>query len=127
VIPFPPVSPPIVPRRRFLGALVVVFALALTAQPALARDVAALAACITDRGATYYGAYWCPVCAKQNALFGEYFSLVPYRECSDPGSRKQRHACRHVDSYPTWEFPDGTVRTGLQSLEKLAALSGCPF
>ncbi len=92
-----------------------------------AQSLLELAACIRDRGAVYYGAYWCPVCAKQNALFGEFVSLLPYHECYDADTREKRSSCRHVDSFPTWEFADGTVRTGLQPLERLAALTDCPL
>ncbi len=110
---------------RLLPLSAAAAALALAALPARA-DLAALAECIADSGATYYGAHWCPVCAKQDAMFGEYAYLLPYTECYEPGSRDdQVVGCEHVTGYPTWEFGDGKVRKGALSPRTLAAATGC--
>lgn len=116
-----------IPRLTFAAAAIA-FAL-LTAAPAAGRaDLGALAQCITDSGARYYGAHWCPYCRKQNELFGEHASALPYVECYD-GSRsgKMNARCKGVDivGFPTWVFADGKRRSGAMSPRALAAATGC--
>jgi hypothetical protein len=93
----------------------------------VAEDLAAFAQCITESGAVFYGAHWCPYCAKQKAAFGASAYLLPYTECYERGTRDKLDDCDHVRRFPTWEFANGTVRTGVQSFEKLAALTECPL
>ncbi len=52
---------------------------------------------------------------------------VRYVECAVDGGREQTAACRNakVDGYPTWTFADGSRNSGEQSLEELAAKTGC--
>lgn len=89
----------------------------------------ALASCIKDSGTTFYGAFWCPHCQAQKALFGRSARLLPYVECSLPSGQGQTQACidKEVKTYPTWVFPDGSIVTGEQSLATLAQASGCPI
>ena len=84
------------------------------------------AACIKDSGAIFYGAFWCPHCQSQKALFGKSSRLLPYVECSTP-SKSQTKACDDagVTSYPTWKFKDGSVVTGQQSFQQLAEKTKC--
>ena len=42
------------------------------------------AKCLGDKGAIFYGAFWCPHCQAQKALFGKSAKLLPYIECSTP-------------------------------------------
>ena len=88
-----------------------------------------LASCIKDSGATYYGAFWCPHCQEQNAMFGKSKKLLPYVECSEPSGKGQLQVCTDagVSSYPTWQFADGSRLTGTQSFEVLAEKTGCPL
>jgi len=44
-----------------------------------------LAKHLSASGAKFYGAYWCPHCADQKAMFGQAAALLPYIEC-DPRS-----------------------------------------
>ncbi len=69
----------------------------------------ALATCITNSGAKFYGAFWCPHCKKQKELFGTSARLLPYIECSKPDGT-QNDTCKtlNIASYPTWELADGT-------------------
>jgi len=85
------------------------------------------AACIKDSGAIFYGAFWCPHCQKQKGMFGSAAKLLPYVECSTPDGQGQLQICidKKVVSYPTWEFPDGTILTGEQPLQVLAEKTGC--
>ncbi len=74
----------------------------------------ALAQCIADKGAKFYGAFWCPHCQKQKAMFGKSAKLLPYTECSQPSGQGQLQVCTDagITNYPTWEFPDGTREVG---------------
>jgi thiol-disulfide isomerase/thioredoxin len=85
------------------------------------------AACLGEKGATFYGAFWCPHCQAQKALFGKSASKLPYVECSLPNGKTQTQICidKGVNSYPTWEFADSSRVTGEQSLETLAQKTGC--
>lgn len=87
----------------------------------------ALATCIKDSGATFFGAFWCPHCQEQKAMFGKSVSLLPYTECSMPDGKSQRPECTDegITTYPTWEFADGSRITGTQSLATLAEKTGC--
>ncbi len=85
------------------------------------------AKCIGDKGATFYGAFWCPHCQAQKKMFGKSAKYLPYVECSLPSGNAKTEVCVRagIESYPTWEFPDKTRQTGAISLQELAAKSGC--
>lgn len=90
---------------------------------------AVLAQCLKDSGAVFYGAFWCPHCQKQKAEFGLAESLLPYVECSTPDQRSQTPICieKKIESYPTWEFKDGSRQTGEVSLKDLAEKTSCAY
>ena len=85
------------------------------------------ASCIKDSGATFYGAFWCPHCQNQKAMFGASAKLLPYVECSTPDGNSQLPICTDagVTGYPTWEFADGTRESGEVSLDKLSEKTSC--
>ena len=85
------------------------------------------AQCLKDKGAIFYGAFWCPHCQAQKALFGSAKKYLPYVECSTPDARGQLPICieKKIASYPTWYFPDMSTTTGEVSLEMLAQKTGC--
>lgn len=85
------------------------------------------AQCLTDSGAKFYGAFWCPHCQSQKALFGKSDDLIPYIECSTADGRGQNQVCKDagITGYPTWIFADGTVKGGSLSLNELADQTGC--
>ncbi|MEK9131978.1 MAG: hypothetical protein AAB447_03650 [Patescibacteria group bacterium] len=87
------------------------------------------ATCLKDTGAVFYGAFWCPHCQEQKALFGRSRSKLPYIECSTPDGNSQTQVCKDkkVVGYPTWEFADGTRETGSLSLARLAEKTSCPL
>lgn len=96
----------------------------------LESEVVAFAECLEEQGATFYGAFWCPHCQNQKRIFGRKGSdSLPYVECSTPDSQGQTQACidAGIQSYPTWEFPDGSRVTGTQSIQALAAATSCPI
>lgn len=86
-----------------------------------------LAMCIEKSGAKFYGAFWCPHCQDQKALFGKSAEFLPYVECSTPDGNEQNELCKEagIENYPTWVFPNGTQAGGGQTLEELAEKTGC--
>jgi len=87
----------------------------------------AFASCIKESGATYYGAFWCPNCKNQEALFGRSARLLPRVECSTPDGSGQLKVCQDADikGYPTWDFANGTRESGTLPLERLSEATGC--
>ena len=87
------------------------------------------AKCLGDRGAKFYGAFWCPHCQNQKIMFGKSAKFLPYVECSTPDQKSQLPICneQNIDGYPTWSFADGSRETGEVSLDRLAEKTGCSF
>lgn len=85
------------------------------------------ARCLKDKGAVFYGAFWCPHCKNQKALFGKSVQYLNYVECSTPDSNGRTQVCKDkkIEGYPTWEFADGSRESGEVSLEKLAEKTSC--
>lgn len=85
------------------------------------------ATCLKDKGAVFYGAFWCQHCKNQKALFGNSAKLLPYVECSTPDTRGKYQICidKQIDGYPTWEFADNSRETGEVPLATLADKTGC--
>ncbi len=84
------------------------------------------AMCLAEKGAKFYGAFWCPHCQKQKEMF-EWSDKLPYVECSTPDGKNQTQACKDakIESYPTWIFADGSTLSGEVPLEKLAEKTSC--
>ncbi len=93
------------------------------------------AACIKESGATFFGAFWCPHCQEQKALFGKSAKGLPYVECSTIDGQNQTQECKvkGIESYPTWHFAPTpttgttTIKTGVLSFTELASFTGCAF
>src|SRR5690348_5319580 len=93
----------------FWGAIVLVIALVIgstfffSSQPG---KLDSFATCLKDKGAVFYGAFWCPHCQATKAMFGRSAKLLPYVECSTPDGKGQLQVCtdKKVLSYPTWMF-----------------------
>ncbi len=85
------------------------------------------AKCITSKGATMYGTYWCAACAAQKKEFGDSFRYINYIECDPRGKNSQSELClkKGIASYPTWEFSDKSKKTGAKSLKDLAETTNC--
>ena len=91
----------------------------------------AFAQCLKDKGATFYGAFWCPHCQAQEQSFGisrqtlEQIGL--YTECSTADGNGQTQVCidKKIQSYPTWIFADGSILNGVIPLQQLADKTSC--
>ncbi len=85
------------------------------------------AVCLKEKGATFYGAFWCPHCQAQKKLFGSAANDLNYIECSTPDGNAQTEICKDkkIESYPTWEFADLSRVQGEMSLSDLASKTSC--
>ncbi len=113
-------------RRRLLFLVIAALGLA-TAADSHAVTLEGFGRCLKSKGATFYGASWCPHCRAQRETLGDAMDHVRYVECSVDGGKETTPACRaaKIDGYPTWTFADGSRASGEQSLERLASKTGC--
>lgn len=84
-----------------------------------------LAIHLTETGAVFYGAHWCPRCQEQKDLFKASAKRLPYVECSTGGPGSAITApcvANDIRHYPTWIIDDKRI-TGVQSPRVLAANS----
>lgn len=115
-------------RYGIVIGLVVVFVGLFIWYKATPGPYDALAQCLNDQGAKYYGAFWCPVCQRQKQAFAKSAKYLPYVECSNP-DKSQNETCKQmeIESYPTWIFADGERRNGLLEPSVLAEITSCPM
>ncbi|PSN13267.1 hypothetical protein C7293_16720 [filamentous cyanobacterium CCT1] len=119
------------PQAAGLGGLTLAALLAFGCGPNPATTDGAssyeaqLAEHLATTGGVMYGAYWCPHCADQKAMFKESAEQLPYVECAADGDRPQPELCQQkgIEGYPTWEI-SGQLYPGVRSLDELADLSG---
>ena len=125
----------LVAGRGALAALVILLLhanyVAPQAEPAGPEDpmTRALAEHLTEEGAVFYGASWCPHCQEQKRLFGASASRLPYIECSPAGhNAPQSPSCNRagVRSYPTWVINGRVIAGEVLSLAQLADATGFP-
>lgn len=74
-----------------------------------------------------YGAWWCPHCSNQKALFGSAFKYINYVECSPNNTKTMSVQCKNdgITGFPTWVFADGSQLGGEQTFAALSAKTGC--
>lgn len=85
-----------------------------------------LARHLTQIGAKEYVAWYCSHCHEQKQLFGkEAYQEINHVECIPGGKNARPQLCEaaKVPGFPTWEI-NGKQYSGVQSLEKLAQISG---
>lgn len=85
------------------------------------------ATCLKDKGAIFYGAFWCPHCQATKKAFGSSQKLLPYVECSTADGQSQLQICKDkkIVGYPTWEFADGSRLEGEVTMQQLADKTAC--
>jgi len=89
-----------------------------------------LTQCLTDKGVRFFGTAQCPWCIRQKELFGEAVEFLPYIECTLGIATEQEIAmCEEasIGSVPDWRFPGKEPVLGMQSIERIVELSGCPI
>ncbi len=84
------------------------------------------AQCLAAKGATMYGASWCPHCQEQKATFGSSFQFIKYVECPD---NTDLCIAQGIQGYPTWMIGSTTIEEGFDSntMKKLSDATGCPL
>lgn len=83
--------------------------------------------CLSEKGAKFYGTFWCSHCQNQKKLFGKSAKLLPYTECSTPDGKGQLAVCaeNNIEGYPTWIFADNSRLSGAIPLQTLAEKTNC--
>lgn len=116
------------------GLGVVVVAALIGAYYLMPGKYDAFATCLGDKGAIFYGAFWCPHCQEQKQEFGKSVGKLPYIECSTPDGQRQTQVCidKGITSYPTWFFStEGTTTMDrverVMTLEELSQKTSCPL
>jgi len=87
-----------------------------------------LAKCLSEKGAKFYGTFWCQWCNKQKEVFGQAVQYLPYIECADKETQQMTSQCQEagISSFPTWEF-FGEKTPGFKTPEELSQLANCPL
>ncbi len=89
------------------------------------QNLVEFAKALTQAGVRFFGADWCPICTQQKQLFEDGASFLPFIEVTNPDrTRNTVGVSENITQYPTWEFPNGTRVTGLQTLAQLSTQSG---
>lgn len=99
-----------------------------TDSPSRATELDAFIGCLDEKGATFYGAFWCPHCQAQKGFLKNSPKISDvYVECSTSDTKEQTQICidKGITGYPTWEFADGSRLNGEQTVEVLAEKTGC--
>ena len=106
-------------------AVVVIVAYLLISNAPAKYD--SFAQCLSSSGAKMYGAFWCPHCKDQEAMFGSSWKYANYVECSNPDATSQTKACidAGIQTYPTWEFKNGSRTEGVLTFDQLSQATGC--
>ncbi|MEW6062827.1 MAG: hypothetical protein AB1571_00440 [Nanoarchaeota archaeon] len=74
------------------------------------------AKCLTEKGAVMYGAIeWCKYTKAQAAMFGKSFKYINYKNYKEG---------QNIKITPTW-IMNNEIYEGLQSFDRLSAISGC--
>lgn len=79
------------------------------------------AKCLTEKGAVIYGNDYCQYTNRELNFFGKSKGYLNYVKCAE---NKALCDNKGVKITPTWEI-NGQMLERVQSLEKLAELSGC--
>ncbi|WP_146515012.1 Ig-like domain-containing protein [Rubripirellula amarantea] len=95
-----------------------------------APDLVQFAKDLAAKGVEFYGAHWCPACTAQKELFADGKDDLPFTEVTDANRQFLPIAGPtqlNIVEIPTWDFPNGTRLTGVQSLAALSAAAEVPI
>jgi cyclophilin family peptidyl-prolyl cis-trans isomerase len=121
------VEPPSVVSSESIGAtsLTAMATSGQTAEGEAAPDLVAFAKALTQAGTKYFTAAWCPHCNQQKALFEDGSTYLNAIEVTNPDRTLNAIGiANNITSFPTWEFPDGTRLTGMQTLATISQRAG---
>jgi hypothetical protein len=93
----------------------------------LPKNLDAFATCLGEKGAKFYGAFWCPHCQNQKKMFGTAADKLPYTECSTADGKGMLQVCTDakIEGFPTWVFADDSRLSGEVQLATLAEKTQC--
>lgn len=90
------------------------------------------AKCLAANDVVFYGAFWCPHCARVKKAFGkDAWQYVNYVECDPRGENGQPELCQSkgIDGYMTAIHNDSKNKdewlVGEPSMYELSKMSGC--
>src|SRR3989338_7672452 len=115
-------------KKQALGSVIFVVILLTVAflifkpEPEGPGSLDAFAQCLTEKGWTMYGAYWCPHCQNEKKAFGSSWKYVDSVECTD---EPQRCTDAGVTGFPTWLGPESARLEGEQGIAGLSEASSC--
>ena len=89
---------------------------------AVISETESLAKCLTEKGATMYGAEWCGHCQNQKEMFGDDFKYINYVDCEENREQCSRECPKC--GYPTWII-NNKQYPGEKSLSELKSLTNC--
>ncbi|MBM5800518.1 MAG: hypothetical protein FJ077_06695 [Cyanobacteria bacterium K_DeepCast_35m_m2_023] len=93
--------------------------------PASSAEQLAVSRHLKAVGALFYGAWWCPACSRQKALFGQQGAQeLPYVECDKAPKDRDRCIAAKIEAFPTWVLQGKERLVGVQSLDELKKWSG---
>ena len=113
--------------KVFVIISVLVFSIVLTACSGPGDKYNDFAKCVSEKGAVFYGAFWCPHCQRVKKSFGDAFEFINYVECDPRDEKGQPEVCQaeEIDKYLTIRFEDGSELVGEPTLAQIAAKTGC--
>lgn len=79
------------------------------------------AKCLTEKGAIVYGNDYCQYTVKQLNFFGKSQKFLNYVKCANNEALCNE---KNIQTTPTWDI-DGESYSGVQTFEKLSAVTGC--
>ncbi|MDA1051490.1 MAG: tandem-95 repeat protein [Planctomycetota bacterium] len=109
---------------------------AIVAEGEAAQDLVAFAKALAASGTRFYGAAWCPHCTATKELFEDGADFLSFIEVTNLDSPVTLNAVGSgtnttlnpsgvpINSFPTWEFPDGSRLEGEQTLATISQRSG---
>lgn len=100
----------------------------MTAEGEAANDLVAFAKALDQAGVTFFGAAWCPFCTQQKELFEDGGDFLPFVEVTNPDrTLNSIGQAEGIQTFPTWDFPNGDRITGIMTLAEISAASGIPI
>lgn len=81
------------------------------------------ATCLNEAGVVVYGNDFCSYTTTQLGFFGKSRHNLNYVKCADDEALCNE---KNIRTTPTWEH-DGEFYVGVQGIEKLASITGCPL
>jgi len=106
-----------------IAIIVIAILITISSLFSSSSDYSTFAECLTTNGAVMYGTSWCGYCQNQKNLFGDGFEKIKFIDCD---SERETCILDGIQGYPTWII-NKVKYPGIQSLERLSEITGCPL